>query len=276
MRVEDCIVSIKKRSFGGCLDLGVTFVHHFAGPILRLTLVFAIPSLVLTWVILQSADYNWSWALTNWLFFSTMYSGALIAGMGRQVFGQPFRIGGALRAFRSRCPSFLLISLLVRALQFVGGLCLVFPAALLVPNTGFLAEVIFLEQPPLRKVSTRLNHLVHGSWSAVLGHFIALFAFSVIFVIGLFQTTFLAAGYMFNTPCIVSRLDPQAHDLITVSASLLADPLAGTIFQACMWAVLPLSRLAWFFVYLDMRTRSECWDLDVACQVEANRLEGQA
>ena len=51
MKVEDCIVTVERRSLGGCLDLAFVFAREFAGPLTRLWLICAVPACVLVWMI---------------------------------------------------------------------------------------------------------------------------------------------------------------------------------------------------------------------------------
>ena len=55
----------------------------------------------------------------------------------------------------------------------------------------------------------------------------------------------------------------------------LNEPRAVIVTQALLWLGYPLARMALFFCYLDVRTRKECWDLELDFRIEARRLEGR-
>lgn len=273
MRVEDCIVDVKCRGAAGCIDLACVFQRRFVGPIINLLLIFAVPSLVIGWLILQYRDFSLVWMLLVWSFFSSLFCGALIAGIGPQVFGQPFRVNEALQSLRRRLPLYFVWVLLIRILQVFLSLCFVLPATLIAPFTGFLAEVMFLEQTPAGKIYSRMSALSKNYFTSLLIRYWLVLIFVVILVAGLFTSIFFLGTFLFNLPGLADRLDRRAEDPISLLISLFSDPFAGTVLQACFWCVTPLARLAWFFMYLDSRIRRECWDLDVAFQIEARRLE---
>ena len=53
MKVEDCIVAVERRRLGGCIDLAFVFVRTYALPIGILTLTFAVPCCLLTWLLAE-------------------------------------------------------------------------------------------------------------------------------------------------------------------------------------------------------------------------------
>jgi hypothetical protein len=57
---------------------------------------------------------------------------------------------------------------------------------------------------------------------------------------------------------------------------LLRDPRCLTVFAAAVMLVYPIVRLAWFFCYIDLRVRRDCWDMELLFRQEARRLAGVA
>lgn len=277
MRVEDCIVDVRRRSAGGCIDLACVFQRQFAGPIARLTLVFAIPSLAVSWLILRSWDQSFVITLLIWSVFAALFGGALVSGIGPQVFGQPFSVRRALAGLASRLPLYLTGILLIRILQYLLSFCLILPAVLTIPWIGFLAEIVFLEQAPAGKINARLRSMISGeNYLLVLVRWTLLFLFVLILAAGLFTGIVFMANFLFNIPGPLDRMEPGTLEDPGFLMIFLSEPATAILIQVCLWLTLPLARLAWFFYYLDGRIRSECWDLDVAFQVEANRLESLA
>ena len=43
--------------------------------------------------------------------------------------------------------------------------------------------------------------------------------------------------------------------------------------MAVAFLVYPIGRLAWFFCYIDVRVRRDCWDMELSIIQEAERLE---
>lgn len=57
---------------------------------------------------------------------------------------------------------------------------------------------------------------------------------------------------------------------------LLRDSRCLTVFTGTVLLVYPIARIAWFFCYIDLRVRRDCWDMDLKFQQEVRRLEGMA
>ena len=186
---------------------------------------------------------------------------------------QPFRVNEAIKSLGQRLPLYIGWVLLIRILQVFLSFCFVLPATLIAPVTGFLAEVMFLEQTPAGKINTRMSALSKNYFTLLLVRHWLILIFAVILVAGLFTSIFFLGTFLFNLPGLLDRMDRRAEDPISLLISLFSDPFAGTVLQVCFWCVTPLARLTWFFMYLDSRIRRECWDLDVAFQIEARRLE---
>ena len=274
MRVEDCIVEVRRRSAGSCLDLACVFVREFAIPLFQLTAWFAIPSLVLTWWILSLRPGLMLEVWFLWSLLLALYSGALVGGMGGQVFGQPFSPGRCLTTLGSRLPLYLVCMILVRMVQYLLSFCLLFPALLIVPWTGFLAEVIYLERTPARQLTQRVGSLVAGgNGLRIYIRLAQLLVFGLIATCGLYLGLVFLLTFAFNMPWPVFAEGIGGLGPPRILREFLGDPWNAVLIQTCLWFATPLCRLTWFFFYLDGRIRQECWDLDVAFQVEAKRLE---
>ena len=57
---------------------------------------------------------------------------------------------------------------------------------------------------------------------------------------------------------------------------LTGDPRCLAVFSASVMLVYPIARLAWFFCYIDLRVRRDCWDMELMFRQEARRLEETA
>ena len=60
-----------------------------------------------------------------------------------------------------------------------------------------------------------------------------------------------------------------AFDALGFSPVFAATTLAASLFSY------QLGRLAWFFVYIDVRVRRDCWDMELLLARESKRLEGE-
>lgn len=272
MKVEDCIVSVERRTIGGCVDLAFVFVRHFLGPLYKLTALFAIPCTLLVWAYGRVAGRDLAMpAYFVFCIFITMFSGALIAAVGPQVFGVPIRGRDAVKAMLARVFPYLIVSVLVG----VTGMCLLVPLLFLKAWTGHLSEVMFLEKTPFSEVSGRLSWLVKGGgYSRNLGRIITLCTLWLLMALGTFLTIDFLSYQLFNIEIFAHSIADGPDVWKDRAGRLIDTPIVIVTAQASLWLTFPVIRLAWFFCYLDQRIRNECWDIDLQFRVEANRLEG--
>lgn len=274
MRVEDCIVTVERRTAGGCVDLAFVFAKQFAWPLTSLTLCFAVPCTAVVWLITSTmrADVLIPGLLVFGL-FSMLMSGALVAGVGPLVFGVPLSNRAALRGLFSRLLPYVFLGILAR----MSGLCMIVPLLFVMAWCGHLPEVMFLERTPMNQITQRLSWLSKGGgYSRNLGRLMGVTLFWLIFAFGLFMVIDLLAGILFNSPIFFGTIAPGPDMRAAFASRLIDDPVVVTTLQVSLWLTYPIVRLAWFFCYLDQRIRNECWDLELQFRMEAGRLEEQA
>lgn len=273
MKVEDCIVSVERRSLGGCLDLAFVFWRRFIGPITLLMLTFAVPATLLTWLLANTLRHDV--LLPSLAIFATLqmlFSGALVAAVGPQVFGVQIQVRAALMQLLKRVVPYAFLGLLARSTGF----CLVLPMFFVLAWCGHLPEVMFLERTELNSVTTRLSWLSKGGgYTRNVSRLFWLALFWVVLSFGIFVVIDLLAAVLFNSPIFSGSFGsgPDLRDELL--GRLFDDPVFVTVLLSAFWLTAPILRLAWFFCYLDQRIRNECWDLDLQYRVEAVRLEGQ-
>lgn len=275
MRVEDCIVSVERRTFGGCLDLAFVFAREFAAPLTRLWLLCAVPSCAVVWLMVSRTTDMLIPSIMVFMFFSAIFSSLLVACMGPQVFGVPISVRAAVRAWRHRFWSWLVLTMLTRFFQLLSGFCLIFPSVFVTAFAGHVPEVLLLEQASLNTVIARLNWLSGGGgYSRNLGRMFLLLAYWFMMSCGLFLMIDFLCTTLFNRPIFFSIMMQGSRDARDVFLQLTHDdPAFLTTIQLAMWLPYPVIRLAWFFCYLDQRIRNECWDLQLQYRTEAVRLE---
>jgi len=275
MKVEECIVSVERRTFGGCLDLAFVFGREFAGPLFRLWFLCAIPSCAVVWLMVSRTTDMLIPSIMVFMFFSAIFNSLLVACMGPQVFGVPISVRAAVRAWRHRFWSWLLLTFVTRVFQFLSGFCLGFPSVFVTAFAGHVPEVLLLEQAKLNSVITRLNWLSGGGgYSRNVGRVAALFAYWAIMSLGMFLLMDFLSTVLFNRPIFFGIVFEDSRDGQDVFLQLTHDdPAFLTTIQLAMWLPYPIIRLTWFFCYLDQRIRNECWDLQLQYRAEAVRLE---
>jgi hypothetical protein len=277
MKVEDCIVTVERRSIGGCLDLAFVFAREFAGPLCRLWLVCAVPSCVLVWLTASMfGDLLLPISLSVFMIFSALFNALLVSCMGPQVFGVPISVRAAVQAWRKRFSAWLLLTLVTRFFQAITGFCLVLPSVFVTAFSGHIPEVLLLEQAPLNGVVTRLNWLsLGGGYSRNLSRVVTLTGYWAVLSSGLLMIMDVLASVLLKRPLLFSILFEGSSDWVDRFYQLTVDdPTFLTAIQLALWLPYPIIRLAWFFCYLDQRIRNECWDLQLQFRAEAARLEG--
>ena len=275
MKVEDCIVTVERRSLGGCLDLAFVFAREFAGPLTRLWLICAVPACVLVWTISSVAPRMLLWSVVIFLLFSSIFSSLLVACMGPQVFGVPISVRASLKAWRSRFWAWLILSFVLRFMQSITGFCFVVPSVFVTAYAGHMPEVLHLEQAPVNSVTKRLSWLAGGGgYSRNLGRLLGLMATWGVLSFGLFLILDFLATSLFNSPIFFKIAFHSSMNPGDVFSQLVYDdPKMLTAMQLTVWLPYPVIRLAWFFCYLDQRIRNECWDLQLQFRAEAVRIE---
>ena len=275
MKVEDCIVSVERRTLGECLDLAIVFTREFAAPLFRIWLVCAVPACALVWLLTSSNTDMLFPSLLIFLAFSSLYSTLLVAAVGPQVFGVPMSLKSGFRLYRKRFFSWLVFSLIARFFQFISGFCFILPSVIVTAYVGHYPEVLILEDSPLSKIASRLQWLSGGGgYGRSQARLFSLFGFWAIMSAGTFLTLDLCAAILLNHTSFTSLLfSANARSEELLAQMLLDDPTFLTSLQLALWIPYPIIRIAWFFCYLDQRIRNECWDLQVQLRAEASRLE---
>ncbi len=273
MKVEDCIVSVERRTVGGCIDLAFVFARHFAGPLIRLTLCFAVPCTILVWTVANSlGSVVLIPSICIFGIFTMLMSGAMVASIGPQVFGVPMTIGSALRGLLSRVLPYAFLGVLSR----LTGFCVVLPLLFVMAWCGHLPEVMLLERTKLNSVTQRLSWLCKGGgYSRNIGRLITIGVFWLFFAFGIFMLIDIVSGVVFNYPIFFGTIAPGPDMRAAFWSKVIDDPVLVTTMQIALWITYPIARLAWFFCYLDQRIRNECWDLELQFRVEAARLGEQ-
>lgn len=275
MRVEDCIVTVERRTLGECVDLAFVFSREFAAPLFRIWLVCAVPSCLLVWLMASASTDMLFPSILVFLLFSSIYSAILTAAVGPQVFGVPMSLRSGFRSWRRRFPAWLLLTLITRFFQFISGFCFLLPSVIVTAYAGHFPEVLLLEDAPLKTVTARLKWLSAGGGSGRnQSRLASLFGYWLVMTSGVFILLDLTAGTLVGNPLFFARLAGNNSRLNETLAQLLFDdPAFLTALQLAIWIPYPVIRLAWFFCYLDQRIRNECWDLQVQLRAEAARLE---
>jgi hypothetical protein len=243
--------------------------------------LFAVPLGAATYFVARSSLWGFAAALLCGVFGSAPFGVILIAGAARTTFGEQFTLAKLLGDLRSDGPLVARV-LGLRIPLALGFLLCWLPGALLAVWWGFLVESAVLTQLHERRHDRRTNELIKMEFSDLLlrGSLIAAFGLACWLVLEL--TVDLAWTILFSKSLFFGRLgemgsligDDVAVELFFENLWRLAfaDPAVLTLHVAIGLAVYGLCRLAWFFCYIDLRVRRDCWDLELEILDEAQRL----
>jgi hypothetical protein len=253
-------VALRERPLLDSLDLAVRFCAAHAWPYTKLSLVVLVPAFAVSWGAVRLGGWWLGWPVTVMV---TAFAGVpFVALASRLVFADAVRTREALGiAFRA-VPRLIALRLL-QAIGLTFSLLLAgLPWLWLGTVLLFVVEVLVLEQAGVGGTLGRAQRVASSHFSDAV----------------------LAMLILAVTPVAAAMLaDVAGREILQGLLELKPPPSmfqAGGSWLALIgwWAVLPLLQTARFFVYLDIRTRTEGWDIQtrfaaIAARSEAERAE---
>ncbi|MEX0703269.1 MAG: hypothetical protein WD069_14340 [Planctomycetales bacterium] len=289
-RIERATISLAPRTLSHCLDLAAMFYGRRLRDILRLWACFAVPCCLAAWWLAARWQLDVRTVLGLVYFASLPMGVLLVAGAAASSFGGDQR-GGFVR-FDRRVLRLLGPGMFRRLVIAVGPALVLFPAhwslvllglaaclfpsAWLLVRTGFAAEESLLAELDHRHHGRRVRELVRGETADLCVRGVMLLAFCLLVGVVLFLTVDGASGQFFQFPIFVERVTDGEILGDEAAAYLFTSPRTLVPLAAVILLVYPLGRLAWFFCYIDIRVRRDCWDVELLMTREALRLEGQS
>lgn len=281
MKFHDAAISLQPRSIGGCLDVALVFVGRQLGLFLQILGLIGGPACLGVYLASQYTEAGWFWCGLGLALTSIPLGHALVSAAVRIAVGQPCTaITAVVNAFRSTWDTMLLIAILR---PFHVGLMLagVLPGAAAMIYTGFQAESRLFSRWRAGEHDHRIGDLIRLEFSDLLARGLGMTVFGVFFW-GLLTITVDAAAMLLVgvSPCIggLSEAVRNPWGLEDWDAwwwalwvFVTTDALALTTVTATALVTYAVCRLAWFFAYVDLRIRRDCWDVEVALTEEAQR-----
>lgn len=273
MKLDGAIFSIEPRTLGGCIDLAVVFLReHFIGMVMLIGL-FAVPSAVFHYWLVDACDWSSSGCVFLFTFECPMLAAVLVNTAGTRAFGDRFSIARGLTVTLRRLPVYCLLVAISRCVMYLAAVFFIFPGYIVATRYGFLAEVLYLERTPIKKYETRLSDLLSKTFGTVLGRLLGLMTFYSCTVLALFMLVDLGCSTLFGFKILTGRFSGLENIGDELEWFLVYDPTVTAVLTLVMWVVYAVTRLAWMFCYLDIRIRKEGWDLEIDARVEGRRLE---
>lgn len=281
MKFHDAVISLQPRSIGNCLDVALVFVGRHLALFLQLVACFAVPACGAVFLGSRYTGYGWFWCALSVAVFSIPLGTALVSAAVRIAVGQPCSaLTAIVTAWQSTWLSMVLLLLLrpVQCCLMVAGLL---PGVAMSIYTGFQAESRLFSRWRAGAHDHRVNDLVKAEFGDLLIRSLGVSLFGLCFW-GLLTLTVDAAMMLLLgvSPCIGRLVEAVRNpwgldDLeawwVAFWTFVTTDALALTTVTATAMFSYAVCRLAWFFAYVDLRIRRDCWDVEVALAEEAQR-----
>jgi hypothetical protein len=253
-------VALRERPLLDVLDLSIRFCTAHAGSYAKLSLAVLVPAFAVTWAAGQLAGPWMAWLSTLAL---TAFAGApFVALASRLVFADEVGTGEALRIGLRAVPGLMVIRLLQMMALAASTITLGLAWLWLGPVMLFVVEVLILEQGGVGGTLGRAQRVANAHFSdAALMMFLSLL----------------------GPICAAMLADWAGRDVLQQVLEVKPPPSMfrdgwSVLALAGWWSVQPLLQTARFFVYLDIRTRTEGWDIQtrfaaIAARADAERQE---
>lgn len=298
LRIDEATIALVPHSLASCMDLGLLFCGQNIGRVLKLWLLFAIPCSLLTYYCVFTYDWHLRFAFAVVYFATAIMGVLLVSAAAPAAFGERFtlrrmlaldglKLGQVLRALGYRVVIACGAGLMFfppgdnKAFIMLGMLIALF-THWVAARTGFGPEIAYLEALESAPKQKRAYKLVKQHTGTLYPNLLALIAFYVLLVFVLFITVDLGLHTLLQIPILYGQLTmPLQASLFDILEAYVVqgfsllwnDPLVSATVTAVALFVYPLTRMAWFFIYIDLRVRHDCWDLELLMLEEAKRLE---
>jgi hypothetical protein len=246
-------VALRERPLLDVLDLAVRFCVANAGSYARMSLVTIAPAFVASWAAAKLGGWLLGWAIA--IALAALIDAPFVALASRLVFAEEARVRDVVRAAARAMPRLaaarcvqgiaLALSLMFFGLPWlwVGGVLL------------FVPEVVVLEGASLTGAWSRATSLASGRLGVATA--------AVLLLSGL-----VVGGALLADVAGRELLDSVLE--IRPPPSIFREGVSALSLFG-FWCVLPMRATTRFFVYLDVRTRVEGWDIQTRFNALATR-----
>jgi hypothetical protein len=250
-------VALRDRSLLDVLDLSVRFVVAHVRAYFLMSAVVSVPGFLVSW--LAAVKLGW---LAGWATAFALVSFAeapYVVLASRLVFEEEVPTGVALAAALRALPRLLGFRLLQITSIVSGAFFFLIPGVWVAALFLFGTEVIVLEQSKVGATVGRMQRLGTGFFGDVLMAMLALCALYIVAVVLGDQ-----AGHAI------------LEQLLQIKVRAAEDEIGGPIALFALWMAVPTLTTARLFVYLNLRTRREGWDIQTRFAALAARARVEA
>ena len=248
-------VVFRDRAFIDVLDLALRFMTVHVRLYARIAAVVLLPAVAVVYALASASGWVAGWIAAVVIGFAAQVPFTILAS--RVVFQEKVRAREVLRAALGDLPRILVMRALWLGAIAISGLIFFVPAGWVGTVFGFTNEVMLLERAAVGQSFGRSNRVASSSLSDAMLALLVAICVPVLCVLladyGGRQT--LSELFQFRPP---ASLFSEGGSLLGVIGWFLAIPFAAT---------------ARFFIYLNVRTRAEGWDVQTRFAALASRAE---
>jgi hypothetical protein len=236
-------VTFRERSLLDVADLAVRFCAANWAAYARLGLVVLLPAFVACLTAQAIGGWPFAWCVA--IVTSALADAPFLALASKLVFADEATVGDALRAAGAAAPVLCVVRGLQAIALLLSGVLLLLPWIWIGSTLLFLPEVVILERLGIAAAWARAGRVARAHLGAATAAMLLLAALTVGSAV---------VGDMAGREILERLLELKAPpSMFEAGGSVLA--LLG------YWSTLPLRATIRFFVYLDVRTRTEGWDI---------------
>ena len=243
MDILQARVALRERTLLDVVDLTVRFLARHARPYARMGAIVLIPAFAATLFVAMHAGWGWGW--TSAFLLGALAQTPFTVLASRLVFEPVVRVRGVLGQSARSVPRLLVIRAMELLGLVVGTLFFVLPAVWLGVVFLFVSEVMVLEQASIGVALGRMHRLVWGQLGDAMMAFLFLLSLHIIVVF---------VGDATGRAILEGLLE------ITAPPSLW-DEKGSALALASFWLFVPFGATCRFLLYLNVRTRTEGWDI---------------
>ncbi|MFK7776790.1 MAG: hypothetical protein QM501_01550 [Gimesia sp.] len=298
MRFDHVNIALVPRNSANCLDLAIMFYGRFLAPILKLWALFAIPACTLVYLLSYYFLVDLRVAITVAYFITSPLGVLLTWNTALFTFGNstsfpswkrqlnPQLLLLMIRCLIDRTVLFLGLALIFfsgNAFIILGFIYLLFPGIWLALRNGFRVEQSSLNYAGIASHQGtshdhRMKDLISHDFGTLFFRGAVTFLFCYLLTFVLFITFDYLCYSLLEFPILIGQIpsvfDPESIDQSVSNIILLmtSDPRVLTFLTGFILLIYPIGRIAWFFTYIDLRVRRDCWDMELRMAEVSQKL----
>jgi hypothetical protein len=280
MRFDRVAIPLVPRTTANCIDFAFCFLRQHLAPIARLWTVVAVPSCALVYALVDRYEFKLSLAMLVFLMATSPLGVLIMSGAAPSAFGEPFTFRGTWARLGWRGIGLMARGLGLRCAIALGMAVFLFPGWYLAVRSGFFVEQATLSKLDRHLHDRRADELLKGEIGDLFTRSATIFLFCALLWLVMLLTADFVSSHLLGLPLLWGRFGMDESYLQDFDNSfdytmrfLWGDPVVVTAALAVALLVYPIGRLAWFFCYIDVRVRRDCWDMELQMLQEAERLE---